>query len=105
MPTVSMVWGAMMPTLTDMGYDYTDHTLFCIVGPAGIDPDIVKKIDHVFKKAWESSQFQKQLKRLNMAPKYFDSRGLDAYLKSEWDYWSERLKYLGVITKVATEPY
>jgi len=94
-----------LPTLTDMGYEYTDHTLFCVVGPAGIDPSIVKKIDQVFKEAWESDKFQRQLKHLNMAPKYFDSRSLNEYLKSEWDYWSEKLKDLGVIKKVSTEPY
>ena len=94
-----------VPTLKELGYDFVNRTVFSIVGPAGLPPEVVKKLEDAFKKAAESKEFKAVLDKLYLAPTFMDSKTYAEFLKSEWDRIGKMLMDLGLIKKAATPPY
>ena len=93
-----------VPTLNELGYNYSVKTYFGVHGPAGIDPAIVKKLEQAFTKAVDTPAFQKIAKRFALEPMKLGSQEYTQFLE---DGWAEQVKIytkLGLIKKVATEP-
>src|SRR5690606_18522902 len=44
-----------IPTLTELGYDTVSDSPFGLIGPKGMDPAVVKKLDDAFKAALDRS--------------------------------------------------
>ena len=53
-----------VPTLKELGYVFVSETVHTIVGPAGLPPDVVKKLEVAFKKGTETPEFKAALEKL-----------------------------------------
>jgi tripartite-type tricarboxylate transporter receptor subunit TctC len=71
-----------VPTLKELGYDIADSVPWGIVGPAGMDPAIVKRLDAAFRKAMEDKTFLDSLALLGQEPRYLSSEDYRKYMLS-----------------------
>ena len=96
---------ADVPTLKDLGYDFANETVFCIVGPAGLPPDITKKLETAFAKAAESKEVKVAVEKLDLVPILIVGKDFDEYLKRVWSRLEKNLKETGLVKEPATSPY
>jgi tripartite-type tricarboxylate transporter receptor subunit TctC len=96
---------ADVPTLKDLGYDFANETVFCIVGPAGLPPDITKKLENAFAKAAESKEVKVAVEKLDLVPILIVGKDYDDYLKRVWSRLEKNLKETGLVKEPATSPY
>jgi tripartite-type tricarboxylate transporter receptor subunit TctC len=96
---------ADVPTLKDLGYDFANETVFCIVGPAGLPPDITKKLETAFTKAAESKEVKVAVEKLDLVPILIVGKDFDEYLKRVWSRLEKNLKETGLVKESATSPY
>ncbi len=94
-----------IPTLKDLGYDFANDAFFTIVGPAGLPPDIVKKLESAFTKAAESKEVRNVIDKLDLVPVLYVGKEYDDHLKSYWPRMERSLKETGLIKEPATSPY
>jgi tripartite-type tricarboxylate transporter receptor subunit TctC len=71
-----------VPTLKELGYDLADSVPWGIVGPAGMDPAIVKRLDAAFRKAMQDKVFLDALAMLGQEPRYLSSDDYRKYMLS-----------------------
>jgi tripartite-type tricarboxylate transporter receptor subunit TctC len=71
-----------VPTLKELGYDIADSVPWGIVGPAGMDPAIVKRLDTAFRKAMQDKVFLDSLAMLGQEPRYLSSDDYRKYMLS-----------------------
>ncbi len=57
-----------VPTLKELGYDVGLFVRYTLVGPAGLAPAKVEKLERALAAAVKTSEYQELLKRLTMAP-------------------------------------
>jgi tripartite-type tricarboxylate transporter receptor subunit TctC len=93
------------PTLKELGYDFANDILFNIVGPAGLPPDIAKKLESAFTKAAESREVKTVIEKLDMLPVLHVGKEYEEHLKNYWFRMEKGLKETGFITEPATGPY
>lgn len=93
------------PTLKDLGYDFANETVFCIVGPAGLPADIAKKLETAFAKAAESKEVKMAVEKLDLVPILIVGKDYDEYLKRVWSRLEKNLKETGLVKEPATSPY
>ena len=96
---------ADVPTLKNLGYDFANETVFCIVGPAGLPADITKKLEAAFAKAAESKEVKAAVEKLDLAPILIVGKDYDEYLKRVWLRLEKNLKETGLAKESATSPY
>ena len=96
---------ADVPTLKDLGYDFANETVFCIVGPAGLPADIAKKLEAAFTKAAESQEVKVAVEKLDLVPILIVGKDYDEYLKRVWSKLEKNLKETGLVKEPATSPY
>jgi tripartite-type tricarboxylate transporter receptor subunit TctC len=72
---------------------------FGIVGPKGMDPAIVAKLDAAFKKATEDPGVQAMLSRYDMYPKYMDAAAYRKFAEATWEVERKVLERLGMLRK------
>lgn len=65
-----------VPTLKELGYDIAEVSPWGIIGPKGMEPQIVKTLHDGFQKAMQDPEFLKVLDLLVQKPMYMSS---DAY--------------------------
>jgi tripartite-type tricarboxylate transporter receptor subunit TctC len=94
-----------LPTLRELGYDFVHDLLAIVIGPAGLPPDVVKKMETAFKMATETSEFKTVLMNVGREPYYCTGAELDRHLKERWLKTEKQLKDAGIIKEGATEPY
>jgi len=94
-----------VPTLKELKYDFANETVFSIVAPAGLAPDVEKKLETAFAKATESKEFQIAVERLDLVPILMVGKDFDTYLKATWSTLEKNLKETGLIKEPATAPY
>jgi tripartite-type tricarboxylate transporter receptor subunit TctC len=94
-----------IPTLKELGYDFANDAFFSIVGPAGLPPDIVKKLESAFTKAAESKEVKTVIDKLDLVPVLYVGKEYDDHLKSYWPRMEKSLKEIGLIKESATNPY
>ena len=68
-----------VPTLKELGYDIAEVAPWGLVGPKGIDPQIVKTLHDGFKKAMEDPDFLKALDLLVQEPMYMSTEDYRKY--------------------------
>ncbi len=96
---------ADVPTLKDLGYDFANETVFCIVGPAGLPQDIANKLEAAFTKAAESKEVKVAVEKLDLVPILIVGKDYDEYLKRVWSKLEKNLKETGLVKEPATSPY
>jgi len=94
-----------VPTLKELGYDFVNRTVHSIVGPAGLPPDVVKKLETAFRRGTETPEFKGMIEKLYMTPVLYGSEEYDRYLKEYWARSEKMLKDTHIIKESATQPY
>ena len=94
-----------VPTLKELGYDFVNESLQSIVGPAGMPPDVTKKLENAFTKGMESEGFKNVVQKLEMTEVRYVGKDYDQFLKELWGKLEKQLKATGLIKDVATAPY
>lgn len=61
-----------VPTLKDLGYDIAEVSPWGIIGPKGMDPQVVKTLHDGFKKAMEDPEFKQALELVVQEPMYMN---------------------------------
>jgi tripartite-type tricarboxylate transporter receptor subunit TctC len=73
--------------------------------PAGLPPDIIKKLRSAFAKAVESKEVRAVIDKLDMLPVLYGGKEYDELLKSSWFITEKSLRETGLIKEPATSPY
>jgi tripartite-type tricarboxylate transporter receptor subunit TctC len=94
-----------VPTLKELGYDFANDTFFTILGPAGLSPDVEKKLEDVFVKAAQSKEVKTVIDRLDLTPVLYVGKEYDTHLKNYWPRMEKDLKETGLMKESATQPY
>jgi len=94
-----------VPTLKELGYGFVSETVHSIVGPAGLSPDVVKKLETAFKKGTEMPEFKTALEKLYLTPIFMNSKEYDQHLKDKWGKTETMFREIGIIKEAATQPY
>jgi tripartite-type tricarboxylate transporter receptor subunit TctC len=94
-----------IPTLMELGYDYTNDTVHGIVGPAGLPPDMMKKLETAFARGMETPEFKTAQEKLYLNPIYYDSKQYERHLQEKWIRTEKMLREVGIIKEAATQPY
>jgi tripartite-type tricarboxylate transporter receptor subunit TctC len=92
------------PTLKELGYDYYNDTMHAIVGPAGLPPEVVKKLESAFAKGMETPEFKSAQEKLYLNPIHYDSKEYERHLKEKWARTEKMFKETGIIKEAATQP-
>jgi tripartite-type tricarboxylate transporter receptor subunit TctC len=94
-----------VPTLKELGYGFVSETTHSIVGPAGLSPDVVEKLEAAFKKGTETPEFKTALEKLYLSPIFMNSKEYSQHLKDKWGRTETMFKEIGIIKEAATQPY
>jgi tripartite-type tricarboxylate transporter receptor subunit TctC len=94
-----------IPTFRELGFDFVNETVFSVFGPAGLAPDVLKKLETAFTKGMETPQFKSVVEKLNLIPAYYNSKDYDRFLKDSWVKLEKSMKETGMIKEPATPPY
>ena len=94
-----------VPTLKELGYDFVKETIHSIFGPAGLAPDVLKKLETAFTKAMETPEFKATIEKLDCSKAYYNAKDYDRYLKELWPRAEKVFKDAGIIKEPATQPY
>jgi tripartite-type tricarboxylate transporter receptor subunit TctC len=94
-----------VPTMIELGYDVTNDTIHGIFAPAGLPPDVLKKLEAAFEKGMETQEFKTTRERLYLSPVSYNSKQFEQHLKEYWAKEEKMLKDVGVIKEPATQPY
>jgi tripartite-type tricarboxylate transporter receptor subunit TctC len=94
-----------VPTLKELDYGFVSETYHSIFGPAGLSPEIVKKLEEAFSKGTESNEFKAALEKLELSPILLKSKEYDEHLREKWFRTEKIFKEIGIIKEAATQPY
>jgi len=72
------------PTLKEAGYNFMDPAVYLLVGPKGIPPAIVKKLDEAFHKAMEDPEFIQVMKKAEYEIFYRNSTDLGKFIQEQY---------------------
>jgi tripartite-type tricarboxylate transporter receptor subunit TctC len=92
------------PTLIELGYDYWNDTMFAVYGPAGMSPDVVKRLEEAFIKSVDTERFQRVAGQFMLQPMKMGNKEYTKFLEDSWPKEGERLKAIGLIQAPATAP-
>jgi tripartite-type tricarboxylate transporter receptor subunit TctC len=67
-----------VPTIRELGYEYTFDSPYGLVGPKGLDPAIVKKVHDAFKKAYDDPKVIETYDKFDFVRRYM---GTEQYAK------------------------
>ncbi len=93
-----------VPTLKELGYDFVSDTIHGIVGPAGLPPEALRKVESAFAKGVETPEFKTAQEKLSLTPVSYDSKEFDRHLKEHWFKMEKIFKDTGIIKEAATQP-
>jgi tripartite-type tricarboxylate transporter receptor subunit TctC len=94
-----------IPTLQEIGYDFVSDSIHLILGPAGLPPEVVQKLEAAFIKGTESVEVKMVQERINATPVLFTSKEYERYVKEQWTRAEKNFKEAGIIRESATQPY
>ena len=72
-----------VPTLQDLGYDFSTRTWFSFVGPAGLPEGQVDAFAACFQEAWESDDYQAFLANQGINPAFLGTEEFESFLSEE----------------------
>jgi tripartite-type tricarboxylate transporter receptor subunit TctC len=93
-----------VPNLIELGYNFAGAVLQSIVGPAGLPPDVVAKLEAAFAKGMETPEFKAAVQKSFQTPFYLNGKDYDRYLKENWPRTEKMFKQFGMIKEAATQP-
>lgn len=84
------------PTLVEAGYDIVAPSILGLVGPKGLEPDVVSKIDAAFKAAIDTPEFRKCTDQFGLKTDYKNADEFTQYIQNTIDTWAPVIKNLDV---------
>jgi tripartite-type tricarboxylate transporter receptor subunit TctC len=93
-----------VPTLKEVGYNFANDAIYSIVAPAGIPPEVAKKLEAAFAQAIKSPEYLEELDKIDMIPVNYNSKEYDKFLRIHWKNINKHLISLGQIKQAATLP-
>lgn len=87
---------AHVPTLRELGYGITAMSPYGLVGPRGMDPQVVQTLHDAFKTALFDAQNLAELARYEQEPNYLDSRDYAAALREAFAFERRNVERLGL---------
>jgi len=88
-----------IPTLMDLGYGFSVAYDVGLVGPKGIPPLVLQKLEDAFAKSAKDPKFQKFLKENNLPFTYMNGKQYTQYLKQTFEERLPIIKELGLLYK------
>lgn len=82
------------PTLVESGYDLIAPSILGLVGPKGMDPKVVSRIDAAFKKAIDTNEFRQCADQNGLKTDYKDAAEFKQYIQQTIDKWAPVIKDL-----------
>lgn len=76
------------PTLKEEGVDVVFTMWRAVVGPKGLPPAVVAKLESAFRKISEDKQFQEQIRQLGDDVQFQTGKEFEATWRQEWDAFS-----------------
>lgn len=86
-----------IPTLTELGYDTVSDSPFGLIGPKGMDPAVVKKLDEAFKAALDEPKVREIVDRFDQPIVYMNSADYTAWAKKTYEAEKKTIERLGLI--------
>jgi len=93
-----------VPTLLELGYDFSNDTIHGLVGPAGLSPAVRKTLEEAFRKGMETPEFKTAQKNLNLTPLYLSGEAYEKHLRERWSKLEKTMREAGIIKGAATNP-
>jgi tripartite-type tricarboxylate transporter receptor subunit TctC len=87
---------AQVPTLKELGFGITAMSPYGLVGPRGMDPNIVQCLHDAFKAALFDAQHVAELARYEQEPNYLDSKDYSAALREAYAAERRNVERLGL---------
>jgi tripartite-type tricarboxylate transporter receptor subunit TctC len=87
-----------VPTLKELGYTPWDSPLG-VIGPAGMDKNVVKILHDAFKEAMNAPVFLKTVDTLDMPLLYMNSEDYDRYIRESYPKYGEAVRMVGLEKK------
>jgi tripartite-type tricarboxylate transporter receptor subunit TctC len=82
-----------VPTFKELGYpQLTGTTWFSLSGPAGMNPELVNRLNAEVRKALKSPEGKEELRNENMETFDWDPATFTKYVQSEIDHWRPYVK-------------
>lgn len=85
-----------VPTLRDLGYDMVVTSPYGLVGPLGMEPDIVRRLHDGFRTALNDPAHVATLRRLDMPLEYLNSEDYAAFIQRTANEEEARVNRLGL---------
>ncbi len=94
-----------VPTIKELGYDFVSDVLHCIVGPAGLPPEVVAKLEAAFVQGMATPEYKSTMEKIYMSEAFLNGKDYDQNLKERWTKMEKIYKDFGIIKEAATQPY
>jgi tripartite-type tricarboxylate transporter receptor subunit TctC len=85
-----------VPTFRELGVDLVDAASFGLMGPKGLPPEIVKRLNEVLLDELKKPEIKAYLDSLGIVPVGSTPEGFASRLKTMTDYWTAQAPKLGV---------
>ncbi|MBS0413312.1 MAG: tripartite tricarboxylate transporter substrate binding protein [Proteobacteria bacterium] len=85
-----------LPTLAEQGFAVEGGTWLAVMGPAGVSPAIVEKVNHAVKAALDTPELNATLVGLGVEPKTATPAEVQSLIDSESVRWSSVIKTAGI---------
>ncbi len=85
-----------VPTLMEKGYKIAVHSGLSFMGPAGMDPAVVEKLQNAFAESMKSKIFLDVMDKFDMPPAYLGSAALTKLIHTDYQETGELIKSLGI---------
>jgi tripartite-type tricarboxylate transporter receptor subunit TctC len=93
-----------VPNLIDLGYNFSAVVPYSLIGPAGLPPEVVAKLETAFVKGMETPEFKAAMQKVYMTPFYLNGKDYDRHLRERWAEQEKLFKQFGFIKEAATQP-
>jgi tripartite-type tricarboxylate transporter receptor subunit TctC len=87
---------AQVPTLKELGFGITAMSPYGLVGPRGMEPQVVQTLHDAFKAALFDAQHVAELAKYEQEPHYLDSKDYSAALKEAYAAERRNVERLGL---------
>lgn len=88
-----------VPTIIELGYNFSADSARILVAPASTPDDVVAKIDAAFKEAMDNPEYVQTIDNMNLELAYRSSEELKAYLQGISDSFAQTIVDLEIPTE------
>jgi len=89
-------WAPEVPTVREMGYDFSESSSLGLAAPKGVPEEIMTKLRDAFKKAAETDEFQEAVRKIYLVPRYRDPAEWKAELEKALHQNEKMIRELGL---------